>query len=389
MNFLISIVSSAAMRVMIIIMIIMLHSEIALATASSLYYKIEYERKDISGSSIRKGTVLSTVYLAGQTLKFRTKFRVENSLYASLVMGPPVTKSEPDPGCTPVESGNGGDGSIGILRFNGKNTESQCLHKAYDYMNNLTALKTGTVTDQDGTWYEYSVTVPKTKLVDIVVNDPNRALLQAGQMLTITAFDLPFFALQANKAQNAFPDGMIPESDVQVLTGEVAASAFFPNDFMSSTATRDLKVHSSNGDRFSGAVAGETSIDMCLYDGAGLSKSRYKLKFADTNLSNTTGDFAIYRTGGREKIEYTVTLTDPSNNQQNVTNNVDFDWLNMENGGAARSRVRYVRLPDRPSINVPCVPSTVTLKVKPVPYLSLRAGDYKGDIKIIFTASTS
>ncbi|KTS72216.1 hypothetical protein RSA36_21745 [Pantoea stewartii] len=139
----------------------------------------------------------------------------------------------------------------------------------------------------------------------------------------------------------------------------------------------------------SGDVAtGRASLDMCLYDGAGLSDSRYMLVFSDENSNSIGRDFSMRRENGAGEISYSVSVTDPSGTPQTVANREPFYWSNMQNGGAAQGRLRYVQLPNGYQGTVPCVPSAVSVQIRPVRYSSLRAGHYRGKINILFTPST-
>ena len=185
-----------------------------------------------------------------------------------------------------------------------------------------------------------------------------------------------------NKKGMAFFSKSMKYQVVLVHVGESEPLAFFP-DKNSSHALLPLPVKPS-GD----LATGSASVDLCLYDGRGLSTSRYMLTFQDQNAANTGPYFAVYNSSGTGKIDYTVSLTDPSGTPQHVTNRNPFVWSSMQNGGAARDRLRYIQLPGSDS-SVPCVPSVVTVKVKPVPYKSLLAGKYSGNLGIIFTPSTN
>ncbi|WP_205655009.1 CfaE/CblD family pilus tip adhesin, partial [Priestia megaterium] len=186
-----------------------------------------------------------------------------------------------------------------------------------------------------------------------------------------------------NKKGMVFFDKSMKYQVVLVHIGESQPTAFFPEK-NSSHALLPLPVKPS-GD----LATGSASVDLCLYDGAGLTTSRYMLTFQDQNTANTSPYFAVYNNSGTGKMDYSVSLTDPSGTPQPVTNRTPFFWSNMQNGGAAQGRLKYVQLPDGIQGLVPCVPSVVTVKVKPVPYKSLRAGNYTGHLNILFTPSTN
>lgn len=381
MNLTIPSICGYASRVLMTIVILMLHCESALAW--SQYYQLEYVRKDVSATGLRRGTVVGTIYLPSQDLEINTRVSTREPYSGNMVMLAQIAKDTPDPGCRLIY----GDDSIGMLRYTDTGTETVCeSSKTLTFIVGLTARYTGkTVPLATGVWYVYKVSVPRTKLADVVINDPVKALSHAGQNLTVLPNSLPSIALRFDHGTKDF-DFSLPASSLQVHIGETPAAVFFPLQ-NTSNASLTLPVRPSGGSK-SAMASGNASIDLCLYDGAGLSKSRYVLTFQDENATNTSRDFGVYREDGAGKIPYTVSLTDPTGTPQEVYNRESFYWDNMQNGGAAQSRLKYVQLPGIPG-TVPCVPSTVTLKVSPVPYNSLMAGRYSGKVSILFTPSTT
>ncbi|MGX9377370.1 CfaE/CblD family pilus tip adhesin [Pantoea ananatis] len=184
--------------------------------------------------------------------------------------------------------------------------------------------------------YAFTVTVPRTKIADVVINDPVVASTHAGQ--TVLLPQLP--DIWASFA----PNSNIHESTpLSVFIGETPPAVFFPQQNTSHAVMPVIITHSGD------VATGSASLDMCLYDGAGLSDSRYMLVFSDESSDI---------------------------------------WNDMRNGGAAQGRLRYVQLPNGIQGTVPCVPSTVSVKIRPVRYSSLAAGHYTGKISILFTPST-
>lgn len=386
MNLTIPSICGYASRVLMTVLILMLHCESALAL--SYPYQAEYVREDVSATSLRRGTVVGTIYLASQELKLYTLSSPQKTYTGNMTMLAQGTgKFTPDPGCPPYING---DNSIGLLRYSDTGTETVCeAEKARRFIVGITAQYTGkSRTYATGVWYEYKVSIPRVKLADVVINDPVKALSHAGQNLTLAISEMPVITLRVPRAGNTTFDFdySMAASSVQVHIGETPAAVFFPLQ-NTSNASLTLPVRPSGGSK-SAMAFGSASIDLCLYDGAGLSKSRYALTFQDENATNTSRDFGVYREDGAGKIPYTVSLTDPTGTPQEVYNRESFYWDNMQNGGAAQSRLKYVQLPGIPG-TVPCVPSTVTLKVSPVPYNSLMAGRYTGKVSILFTPSTT
>jgi len=383
MNLTIPTICGYASRVLMTIVIMMLYFESA--PAFSQPYQLEYVRKDVSATGLRKGTVIGTIYLPSQDLEIDSLLSSQESYAGSMYMLAQSIPGTPNPGCPIIYGIDVGD-TIGILRYTDTGTETVCdPSRSLAFIVGLTARYTGkTNRTATGLWYIYKVSIPRTKLADVVINDPVKALSHAGQNLKVWSGALPSIAFRADHMHQF--DYSLAGSSIQVHIGETPAAVFFPLQ-NTSNASLTLPVRPSGGSK-SAMASGSASIDLCLYDGAGLSKSRYALTFQDENATNTSRDFGVYREDGAGKIPYTVSLTDPTGTPQEVYNRESFYWDNMQNGGAAQSRLKYLQLPGIPG-TVPCVPSTVTLKVSPVPYNSLMAGRYSGKVSILFTPSTT
>lgn len=348
-------------------------------------FDIEFVRYDLPVTRIKKGTVLGSIYLKSQDFYFQTRTSRMDLAKGQLLLTSAGSGTTPDPGCTYPGFGVTG---IGFLRYNVSGTrESVCNPNTEIVI--LDGLKfdyTGVSykSPNSGILYNQKATVPRTKLVDIVVNDPLKVMSMQGQNLTFYLTSLGMKASYETRIITAGPS-LPQQNPISFYLGKTNPVVFFPSQ-NSSSALLNLPVKPSGGN--DSLAAGSASIDLCIYDGAGLSSSRYMLKFQDPNNS-TNNDFRIYTLDGRGKMDYSVTLTDPSDIPQPVNNNTPFFWENMENGGSAQSRLRYLQVPNGIKGLVPCVPSIITAKVKPVRYSSLRSGSYSGKINIFFTPSTN
>lgn len=349
------------------------------------YFDTEFVRYDVPITKIKKGTVLGTVYIKSQDIRFASRPAIMNDSAGQLAIYPTYNSSTPDPGCAFSDDQSTG---VGYLRYDSSGTrESVCNPRNKIYI--LDGLKFDFTGDTYnavtyGLLYIQKTSVPRTKLIDIVVNDPLKVISMQGKTLSI--FTNYFFAY-ADYKKNRFSFAYLVArpNPISFYLGKTNPAVFFPSQ-NSSSALLNLPVKPSGGD--DSLAVGSASIDLCIYDGMSLSSSRYMLKFQDPNNS-TTNDFRIYTLDGRNKMDYSVTLTDPSNIPQPVNNNTPFFWENMENGGSAQSRLRYLQVPNGIKGLVPCVPSIITAKVKPVRYSSLRSGSYSGKINIFFTPSTN
>ena len=377
--------------IMLVIAIIALSFHAKKASANNAerydaeYYDAEYVRNDVPVSQIKKGTVLGTLYMKSKRIIFYASSGSPGPVTISFSFQSMVSASPPDPGCT-----LGVNTSFGILRYGVTGRESVCKPGENLFLTkDITAIYMGYSTNRPpyGRIYQYQATVPRIKLFDVVVNDPERVRASAGKTVVFPIDSLTTLSIGSVTGYIG-SGGIYPLSQknfpsINVFFGPTQPAAFFPQQ-NSSHALLPLPVKPS-GD----LATGSASVDLCLYDGAGLTTSRYMLTFQDQNTANTSPYFAVYNNNGTGKMDYSVSLTDPSGTPQPVTNRTPFFWSNMQNGGAAQSRLKYVQLPDGIQGLVPCVPSVVTVKVKPVPYKSLRAGNYTGHLNILFTPSTN
>ncbi|EHG7583376.1 phage tail protein [Citrobacter sp. RHB21-C05] len=139
-------------------------------------------------------------------------------------------------------------------------------------------------------------------------------------------------------------------------------------------------------------IQGETSLDMCLYDGNNAASSRVLLRFEDDGHAapgRANGAFSIWRRGGsktesRDRLDYQVSVINPLiAARQTAENGVDIIWQ----GTNDRRVLRQVVLPGGGE-SVLCVPAPITLTTPAFAASSKNAGDYTGTLKIIYTPST-
>ena len=339
--------------------------------------------RNLHPSKIKQGTVLTSFYMEKQDVNwgsvtkrdYEPPFPVRIDV---LALGQPGNQ-----GCIP----SGSNGAYAIVRYDASGAKVSGCADNHTILDNSLAIMRSTSKRKDGSYdIFWSLNVPRTKLFDVVVNDPQQLfkLVPNGSgNITIQSQIFPPLSF-TDKNKGSFIGYFYPKAvNGSVFIGDIQPAAFFPQQ-NSSHALLPLPVKPS-GD----LATGSASVDLCLYDGAGLTTSRYMLTFQDQNTANTSPYFAVYNNSGTGKMDYSVSLTDPSGTPQPVTNRTPFFWSNMQNGGAAQGRLKYVQLPDGIQGLVPCVPSVVTVKVKPVPYKSLRAGNYTGHLNILFTPSTN
>lgn len=357
--------------------ILLLHSVRAFADATD-GYEYDYERTDVPVSGIKKGQKLGTMYLKQQTLTVWRTVDSNRPLDASLSAYYSMPGGGVGPGC----NFSGYDDSFGMLRNTGTTTETVCNYyrSFYTLYTGLKGYPTHKYKFIDGQWYfAFTVAVPRIKLTDVVINDPVLALTHAGQTVSLSPSSIPMLSVYLEDYSTTTTYARSPLS---IIVSGTPPAVFFPQQ-NTSHAVLPVKVTPS-GD----VATGRASLDMCLYDGAGLSDSRYMLVFSDENSNSIGRDFSMRRENGAGEISYSVSVTDPSGTPQTVANREPFYWNNMQNGGAAQGRLRYVQLPNGYQGTVPCVPSAVSVQIRPVRYSSLKAGHYRGKINILFTPST-
>ncbi|MBN5310968.1 phage tail protein [Serratia marcescens] len=139
-------------------------------------------------------------------------------------------------------------------------------------------------------------------------------------------------------------------------------------------------------------IRGQSSLDMCLYDGNNSASSRVILRFTDDGVAaagRAAGAFSVWRRGGsqssaRDRVDYRVSVTNPvTGATETVSNGTDIVWQ----GTNDRNILRQVVLPGG-SESVLCVPAPITLTTPAFAADSKAAGDYTGTLRVIYTPST-
>lgn len=139
-------------------------------------------------------------------------------------------------------------------------------------------------------------------------------------------------------------------------------------------------------------IKGQSSLDMCLYDGNNSASSRVILRFTDDGVAaadRAAGAFSVWRRGGsqtsaRDRVDYQVSVTNPvTGATETASNGTDIVWQ----GTNDRSILRQVVLPGG-SESVLCVPAPIVLTTPTFAADSKTAGDYTGTLHVIYTPST-
>ncbi|WP_339505134.1 CfaE/CblD family pilus tip adhesin [Pseudomonas sp. RL_105y_Pfl2_101] len=156
-----------------------------------------------------------------------------------------------------------------------------------------------------------------------------------------------------------------------------------------STPLVDLNLRTrplSNGP--GGIVSGQTVVDACLYDGYNANSQRYEIRVTGTNpVPGMDGRFFVHHASGgigeRNRIEYKVrTRTANLGETQHVSGQpVSFTGIN-------NADIRAVRLPNVP-FPVVCTPWPITLQTPAFNQIDKNTGQYRGELKLEFTPSTS
>lgn len=354
-------------------LLLMIFFNIPAALAVSTYYSVDYISNNIPASQYKVGTVLGTVYMRAGDIYYHASQFSKGSFTATLALVTPFPSALNDTGCLIPGAL---DNSLGLLPYNNSVPDPKCARTRY-VLGDFYAVNA----DQQirpPFALSYIITLKRTKLFDIVINKLQDLRSHAGQDIQIPQRAMPstipvsqgdnfgWFTTEALTGFSVHIDGSPPQ-------------AFFPST-MSSLGHVNLNVQPVNT-----MATAKAGIEMCLYDGKNLTSSRYTLTFTDANTSNTSSDFTLGQLGGSGQLNYRVSITDPANAEQPVMNRTPINWSNMKDGGDAKSRVRYITMPTGMA---PCVPTTVTLKLKPVKYNSLQSGDYSGTININFSVST-
>jgi hypothetical protein len=137
-----------------------------------------------------------------------------------------------------------------------------------------------------------------------------------------------------------------------------------------------------------GIVSGRSVVDACLYDGYNANSQSYEIRVTGTNpVPGMEGRFFVHHTSGgsgeRNRIEYTVrTRTANLGETQHVSGQpVSFNGINNAN-------IRAVKLPNVP-FPVVCTPWPITLDTPAFNQIDKNSGQYRGELKLEFTPSTS
>jgi hypothetical protein len=162
--------------------------------------------------------------------------------------------------------------------------------------------------------------------------------------------------------------------------------------FPHSTPIVNLNLTNFPGRPGGSEIRGETSLDICLYDGNNSASPRAFLRFEDDGLTATDraeGAFSIRRRGGsqtevRDRLDYQVSVTHPLTGAiEPVSNGKLIVWQGVNDP----QHLRQVVLPGGRE-TVLCVPAPITLTTPAFPARSKNAGDYTGTLRIIYTPST-
>lgn len=137
-----------------------------------------------------------------------------------------------------------------------------------------------------------------------------------------------------------------------------------------------------------GIVSGRSVVDACLYDGYNANSQSYEIRVTGTNpVPGMEGRFFVHHTSGgsgeRNRIEYTVrTRTANLGETQHVSGQpVSFNGIN-------NADIRAVKLPNVP-FPVVCTPWPITLDTPAFNQIDKNSGQYRGELKLEFTPSTS
>ena len=137
-----------------------------------------------------------------------------------------------------------------------------------------------------------------------------------------------------------------------------------------------------------GIVSGQAVVDACLYDGYNSNSQRFEMRVTDKNpVPGMAGRFFVKHTSGgtdeRNRIEYRVrTRTANLGETQHVSGQpVTFTGIN-------NADIRAVRLPNVP-FPVVCTPWPITLETPQFRQIDKNTGQYRGELNLEFTPSTS
>jgi len=162
--------------------------------------------------------------------------------------------------------------------------------------------------------------------------------------------------------------------------------------FPHSTPIVNLNLTNFPGRPGGSEIQGESSVDMCLYDGNNSTSTRAYLRFEDDGLPSAgraEGAFSIRRRGGsqtdaRDRLDYQVSVSHPvTGATETVANGKTLVWQNTNDP----QYLRQVVLPGGRE-SVLCIPAPIILKTPAFTASSKNAGDYTGTLRVIYTPST-
>ncbi|WP_411385503.1 CfaE/CblD family pilus tip adhesin [Pseudomonas sp. MPB03] len=137
-----------------------------------------------------------------------------------------------------------------------------------------------------------------------------------------------------------------------------------------------------------GVVSGQAVVDACLYDGYNANSQRYEIRVTGMNpVPGMDGRFFAHHvsggTGEHNRIEYKVrTRTANLGETQHQSGQpVSFTGIN-------NAEIRAVKLPNVP-FPVVCTPWPITLDTPDFNQIDKNSGQYRGELKLEFTPSTS
>jgi len=143
-----------------------------------------------------------------------------------------------------------------------------------------------------------------------------------------------------------------------------------------------------------GRLSGNTSLDMCLYDGYGSNSRNFQVQlseppeYPENPEGRQAGQFSVYNdTGNRNesgnRIDYGVKMYFPeSNSFQNVVNGETYTLPNINTDD-----IRAVRLASNISNVVLCVPTPLQIITPAFNIVDKTSGHYTGKIRVVFTPS--
>ncbi|MFV8908680.1 CfaE/CblD family pilus tip adhesin [Serratia fonticola] len=162
--------------------------------------------------------------------------------------------------------------------------------------------------------------------------------------------------------------------------------------FPTSIPTVNLNLNTRPGADGGMNISGSSSLDMCLYDGIDSTSNRISLLFQDegaTASGRLRGRFSLYRRGGDKtkasnRLDYQVSVINPTTGAvQVIANGKEVIWIDTNR----RNIQRPVVLPGGGAPTF-CVPAPLTLTTPAFSMADKTAGDYTGQLRIIYTPTT-